>query len=247
MKFFWKLYLVIMLMVVSCFSAGGYMLIESGFNSSLRREVEMAYQENNILYSSFTRELLSPFNGYNASAFTDAEKIEIIHESITTLTIQSFNGMISFCLRNNEGQMIYQNGGFTNDSSLIKKVDSGPRGYKIVEDDNKYKIHVLRKLDIEDSDVYLENCRDISSLFEGRKDQYRSFLYSIGLLFLVGTVVIFIVTRWLVKPIKTLSQATKQITADGGLGDEIKVRSNDEIGQLTRDFNIMMKRLMTSM
>ena len=58
---------------------------------------------------------------------------------------------------------------------------------------------------------------------------------------------IFIVTRWLVKPIKTLSQATKQITADGGLGDEIKVRSNDEIGQLTRDFNIMMKRLMTSM
>ena len=247
MKFFWKLYLVIMLMVVSCFSVGGYMLIESGFNSSLRREVEMAYQENNILYSSFTRELLSPFNGYNASAFTDAEKIEIIHESITTLTIQSFNGMISFCLRNNEGQMIYQNGGFTNDSSLIKKVDSGTRGYKIVEDDNKYKIHVLRKLDIEDSDVYLENCRDISSLFEGRKDQYRSFLYSIGLLFLVGTVVIFIVTRWLVKPIKTLSQATKQITADGGLGDEIKVRSNDEIGQLTRDFNIMMKRLMTSM
>ena len=34
---------------------------------------------------------------------------------------------------------------------------------------------------------------------------------------------------------------------NGGLGDEIKVRSNDEIGQLTRDFNIMMKRLMTSM
>ena len=247
MKFFWKLYLVIMLMVVSCFSAGGYMLIESGFNSSLRREIEMAYQENNILYSSFTKELLSPFNGYNASVFTDAEKIEIIHESITTLTIQSFNGTISFCLRNNEGQMIYQNGGFSNDSSLVKKIESGIRGYKIVENNNKYKIHVLRKLDIEDSDIYLENCRDISSLFEGRRDQYRSFLYSIGLLFLVGTVVIFIVTRWLVKPIKTLSQATKQITADGGLGDEIKVRSNDEIGQLTRDFNIMMKRLMTSM
>ena len=247
MKFFWKLYLTIMLMVISCFSAGGYMLIESGFKSSLQREIEMAYQENDILYSSFVKELLSPFIGYNsASDISDVEKFTAIHESVTTLTIQSFSGTISFCLRDKDGQMIYQNGGFSNDSSLVKKVKSGTRGYKIVENNDKYKIHVLRKLDIEGEGIFLENSRDISSLFKGRKEQYQSFLYCIGLLSLVGAVVIFIVTRWLVKPIKKLSQATKQITTDG-LGEEIIVRSNDEIGQLTRDFNTMSKRLMVSM
>lgn len=259
MKFFWKLYLTIMLMVISCFSAGGYMLIESGFKSSLRREIETAYQENDILYSSFVKELLSSFDGYSTndifnemydindvSSARTAEKLKIIHESVATLTIQSFNGTISFCLRDKDGQMIYQNGGFSDDSSLVKKVKSGTRGYKIVENSDKYKIHVLRKLDIEEEGIFLENSRDISSLFKNRKEQYQSFLYCIGFLSLVGTGAIFIVTRWLVKPIKKLSQATKQITTDG-LGKEIIVRSNDEIGQLTRDFNTMSKRLMVSM
>lgn len=233
-------------MVISCFSAGGYMLIESGFKSSFQREIEMAYQENDILYSSFIKELLVPFSEYDMSSFSGIEKLKLIHESITTLTIQSFSGTISFCLRDKDGHMIYQNGGFSNDSSLVKKVKSGTRGYKIVENNDKYKIHVLRKLDIKDENIYLENSRDISAMFKSRKEQYQSFLYCIGLLSLVGAVAIFIVTRWLVKPIKKLSQATKQIMTDG-LGKEIAVRSNDEIGQLTRDFNMMSKRLMISM
>lgn len=94
--------------------------------------------------------------------------------------------------------------------------------------------------------MYLENSRDISSLFNDRKDQYQTFIYCIGLLSLIGAVVIFIVTRWLVKPIKKLSQATKRIIAEG-LDNEIVVTSDDEIGQFTKDFNTMTKRLMVSM
>ena len=248
MKFFWKLYLTIMLMVVTCFSVGGYLLIETGFKSSLQREIEMAYQENDILFSSFINEIFSPVDGYVDSGYSDAERFSVIQSSATTLRVQTFNGSISFCLRDKSGKMIYQNGGFFDDSSLTKKINSGSRGYKIIRNSNKYKIHTLRKLDlgIEELDIYLENSRDISSLFKGRKDQYQTFMYCIGLLSLIGAIVIFIVTRWLVKPIKTLSQATKQITAEG-LDNEIVVTSDDEIGQLTKDFNTMTKRLMVSM
>ncbi|WP_455682906.1 sensor histidine kinase [Thomasclavelia sp.] len=248
MKFFWKLYLTIMLTVVTCFSVGGYLLIETGFKSSLEREIEMAYQENDILFSSFVNDIFTPIDGYVNTAYSNDERFSIIQSSATTLRVQTFNGSISFCLREKNGKMIYQNGGFFDDSSLIEKIKSGTRGYKIVQNDNKYKIHTLRRLDlgINDIDIYLENSRDISSLFKGRKDQYQTFMYCIGLLSLIGAVVIFIVTRWLVKPIKKLSQATKQITAEG-LGNEIVVTSNDEIGQLTKDFNTMTKRLMISM
>lgn len=236
-----------MLMVVSCFSLGGYMLIETGFKSSLRREIEMAYQENDILFSSYVKELLLPYDEYlSDEEILDEEKFKIIQDTIVTLTIQTFGGKISFCLRDKDGQMIYQNGGFSNDSSLIKKIDFQTRGYKIVENKKNYKIHVLRKLDIEVGDIFLENSRDISALFKERKEQYQSFLYSICLVSLVGAVVIFNVTRWLVKPINKLSQATKQI-ATTGLSEEIVVNSNDEIGQLTRDFNTMSKRLTMTM
>ena len=248
MKFFWKLYLTIMLTVVTCFSIGGYLLIETGFKSYLQREIEMAYQENDILFSSFINEIFTLIDGYVDAKYSDSERFSIIQNSATTLRIQTFNGSISFCLRDKRGKMLYQNGGFSDDVSLIKKIKSGTRGYKIIKNNNKYKVHTLRKLElgIEDIDMYLENSRDISSLFNDRKDQYQTFIYCIGLLSLIGAVVIFIVTRWLVKPIKKLSQATKRIIAEG-LDNEIVVTSDDEIGQFTKDFNTMTKRLMVSM
>ena len=51
MKFFWKLYFSIMVITMSCFSIGSYMLIESGFHATLEREVENAYHENDIISS----------------------------------------------------------------------------------------------------------------------------------------------------------------------------------------------------
>ena len=53
-----------MLTVVTCFSIGGYLLIETGFKSSLQREIEMAYQENDILFSSFINEIFTLIDGY---------------------------------------------------------------------------------------------------------------------------------------------------------------------------------------
>ena len=46
MKFFWKLYFSIMLVVMVCLDVGGYALIQSGFRTSLSREVDSVYQEN---------------------------------------------------------------------------------------------------------------------------------------------------------------------------------------------------------
>lgn len=122
-EIFWKLYLTIMLTVVTCFSIGGYLLIETGFKSSLQREIEMAYQENDILFSSFINEIFTLIDGYVDAEYSDSERFSIIQNSATTLRIQTFNGSISFCLRDKRGKMLYQNGGFSDDVSLIKKLN----------------------------------------------------------------------------------------------------------------------------
>ena len=46
MKFFWKLYFSLMILLCSCFSIGSYILIQGSFNNSLKREMNTAYQEN---------------------------------------------------------------------------------------------------------------------------------------------------------------------------------------------------------
>jgi len=59
---------------------------------------------------------------------------------------------------------------------------------------------------------------------------------------LVGTILILFAVRGIVKPIKRLSTASKEV-AKGNFDIEVKIKSNDEIGQLTSDFNLMTKEL----
>lgn len=58
----------------------------------------------------------------------------------------------------------------------------------------------------------------------------------------VGTIIILIAVRGIVKPIKRISNASKEV-AKGNFDIEVEVTSKDEIGQLTTDFNLMTKEL----
>lgn len=58
----------------------------------------------------------------------------------------------------------------------------------------------------------------------------------------VGTILILIAVRSVVKPIKRLSKASKEV-AKGNFDIEVKIKSKDELGQLTADFNLMTKEL----
>jgi signal transduction histidine kinase len=60
---------------------------------------------------------------------------------------------------------------------------------------------------------------------------------------LLGTLLLaFIVTRVITRPIRELTQAAQQVSR-GNLTQQVKVRSKDEIGDLTRVFNEMLTRL----
>ncbi|MBM6799555.1 two-component sensor histidine kinase, partial [Coprobacillus cateniformis] len=109
MKFFWKLYLSIMLITVTFFSIGGYFLIQSSFHTSLEREIESVYKENDIYISSLQREFDIPMTDTHDSTLA----VKILQNSIGTITIQTLSGNLSFCLRDAQGQIIYQNGGFS--------------------------------------------------------------------------------------------------------------------------------------
>lgn len=59
---------------------------------------------------------------------------------------------------------------------------------------------------------------------------------------MVGTIIILIAVRSIVKPIKRISKASKEV-AKGNFDIEVEINSKDEIGQLIADFNIMTKEL----
>lgn len=241
MKFFWKLYLSIMLITVTFFSIGGYFLIQSSFHTSLEREIESIYKENDIYISSLQREFNIPMTDTHDTTLA----VKILQNSIGTITIQTLSGNLSFCLRDAQGQIIYQNGGFSDKNNFINKIDDNQRGYKIFKEKNQYTLHALRPFQFGNIDIYIQNSRNISSLFQTRNEQYQIFITYTILLSCISAIIIYIIARWLMKPLHKLSLATKEI-ANGDFIEDIPVSSEDEIGQFTKDFNTMSTRLKTS-
>lgn len=76
--------------------------------------------------------------------------------------------------------------------------------------------------------------------------EFRRIRALTGLTFLfsaiIGSILIILVVRSIVMPIKRLSKASKEV-AKGNFNVEVKVKSTDEIGQLTTDFNLMAREL----
>lgn len=77
-------------------------------------------------------------------------------------------------------------------------------------------------------------------------DEFHRIRMATGLTFLfsaiIGTIIILIAVRGIVKPIKRISKASKEV-AKGNFDIQVEVKSVDEIGQLTADFNVMAKEL----
>ncbi len=237
MKFFWKLYFSIMVITMSCFSIGSYMLIQSGFHATLEREIENAYNENDIISS-----ILNNLFFYDSTVSFSSVQEDIMINFLKDITIQNDTNIL-FCLKNNKGEIIYMDGSFSNDDKSIESLTSKQQCYRIVKEKGHYYIYTIKPFS---NDIFIENKREITAIFHNKEEQFQLLLFYSVVLLMMSTILIYIVTRWLVSPIKNLSLTTKKITLDNNF-KPIQVKGDDEIAQLTKDFNVMSDRLLTSM
>ena len=167
MNFFWKLFFSIILVTEFFVGISGYVLIYSNFKNSIEREVETAYQENDMLYFSLNQGVAWSVELSNmtlAWGITEDE-IENYREILTkAMTIQTSNGVIPFSFSNAEGELICGSRKKGFNEELVEKLDVRERGYEIRKIDNRYMIHCARPVKLLNEDYFIENFRDISSL-----------------------------------------------------------------------------------
>ena len=103
-------------------------------------------------------------------------------------------------------------------------------------------LHGASAFTLLDETVYLENCRDVTTLFIQRDVQYRSFFW-VMLALIAGVAVLSLAVSHLIcAPLTRVSAAARRL-ADGELSQRVPVSSGDELGQLSADFNAMAVRL----
>lgn len=95
---------------------------------------------------------------------------------------------------------------------------------------------------------YIEKSSLAEALYDVRltSEEFHSIRLHTGLIFfvvfIIGAIIILITVKKIVKPVKELSNASKEI-AKGNFDIQLTKTTNDEIGELISDFNIMAKEL----
>lgn len=230
MKFFWKLYFSLMILLCSCFSIGSYILIQGSFDNSFKREMNTAYQENSII--------LSTLKNYTNWYEEDIEDISRIQELLATVTVQSFDRNIMFCLRDTKGDVVFQNDHFNHSSTLIKNLKNNQKKSILKKSSSKYYVYTIEPVSIGSNQFYIENKYDVTSLFQMRNSQIQTYLKSTAVLLCLGIVLVYVISSWLMKPIKRLSEGLKEVTQDN-VYSQLEVTGDDEIADVMIDFNGM--------
>lgn len=225
---------MVLITALAC-SAGGYALINAQFHASLDREVAALYEENDLLRFALAQELA--FN----PMYTRCQ----LAKAAGGITITTGQGRtVSFRLSDEAGTSLGGSGALPVEAeSLTGHLPAGQRGWVMnALADGRIYLHAASPLALEDGILYLENCREVGELFRTRAEQYQSF-FSL-MLVLTGAVGVLslAVAAMLVRPLARLSAAARRM-AEGELSQRVRVDGDDEIAQLSADFNLMAHRI----
>ena len=212
------------------------------------RELATAEYENDILRTTLslgikkTAESLAAQGHLKVTEDMSTLERQWVQDTAQSLVFNSSQGLLSFRIKDSKGNLVYESGTMPSGGRLIPQLPENSRGNELLQLDNKYYIHAASPFLAFKDTLYVENYRDITSIFKDRDTQYRTFIYLIPILTAVSAIVVFMITSWLVKPIKQLSRTTNSF-AQGNYSKRVRIKTQDEIGQLATDFNHMADHL----
>ena len=238
MKFFWKIFFAFTSLIMIVFSVFGILMVTQSFRTSMEKEIEEGNRENRMFQLAFE---------VNMNALSNNYKTEKIVSGLAESVIANLdNQEYSYKLYRGKKNLIYENTEYRLEHYLIEQMGDNTCVYQVLEDgDRKYLIFVCKSV-MSGRTYYLESSKDITEVYEERDafyDQYRVVM--LGLI-IVSSIVIFIVSHLLTRSVENLSDITREF-ADGDYRVRAEVVSEDEIGTLAQDFNVMADNLTQKM
>ena len=231
MRLFWKLFCSMIAITALACSAGGYLLIDSQFQAALDSRAETVVMENSLLRHSLMREMQL------AKTFDQAGAARLADSVTASVGVDG----TAFRLTDEAGQQL-AGSRLPAESHLLQALGEKQSGWEVLPAGDSLYLHAASPLRLTDGLVYLETWRDVDDVFQARQAQYHVFFYLMLFLILAVGLLALAVSAWLSRPLKRLSEATKKV-ATGELSERVQVSSDDEIGQLSADFNIMAEQM----
>lgn len=231
-----KIFISTVLAMTISFSIAGFVLLSAFFKSGYEQAVRAAIDSNWLILNSFTSYMRS--QTAPDTEITD----EIIKESVEAVTDMFTEDGIRLRVYSEDGTSFYSNIDIPSQEEVRQQLTGTQIACLSVEQDNRCYIQVSSSMTAEDRRIYMDSFQDVTYLYQTRQKQLTIYNRVILVLFLVYSVISFAMARFLVHPIRSISRTASRI-ADGNLEYRIRLKSQDEFGEMVYNFNRMADSL----
>ena len=222
--------------------------------------VSLSFQVEEIFYNSFKGDIEKAFQNLPINESTDLKALEetlkmnpiisgIIkgqHRSFTIIDKKTntivFSSDPSYQESNSE---IFRNEIYKSETliSVVAGAEKGEKqGFTQVQSATIYDYFISKKLS--DGEVILYFKYDRADSLKTMQSFNNTIMSSLVFAIIVSVVIGFILSKTITSPIASIMHKAERITT-GEFGEVLEVKSNDEIGELTRTFNYMSTQLKT--
>lgn len=238
MKFFWKIFFAFTAIIMVAFSVFGLWMITQNFRSSMEKEIEEGNRENRMFQFAFEVNMNSLSENYRTEKIvSDLAETVIGNLDSTEYDYKVYRGFYN---------LIYESSENKPEHDLMEQMEDNTCVYQVMESEGrKYLIFVCKSV-MSGRNYYLESTKDITHLYEERDHLFGQFRVVMLSLVAVVSIVVFVISRFLTRSVEHLSDITKRF-AKGNYQVRANVDSEDEIGMLARDFNVMADNLTQKM
>ncbi len=214
------------------FGAGGSALISLSFESSLDREKELAQRSYRMVLN--TMSLISSMN----LIVTNDDILKILDQ----LYSKSDSSWSALRLSTSD-EVLYENGDYT--ERLVDDIEGIEPGYsalRLLDDSSTQFLQLSGEFMADNEHFYLDALLDVSYLYEAREQQHEVYRITFAVLLALCAVFASALSWFLTRPLRKLSRASREI-ASGNLSSRSRIRSHDEVGALSSDFDTMAQQV----
>jgi len=224
MRLFAKFFLYATIIISVALLLSGYLLIAFSHESAINREVDRAL--NQFQHDRFTVQasIIS-----NAELFLDGTPHSVLHRLSSELS-----GMTAFF--DEDKQIIFSD--LPTDFSLLNEISHTANTMEFQMIGAATYIIVGGIITQNDITIYLLSATDITTVITQRDQMTQSFSTIYFATLLISMAMILILSAFITKPINKMNKAAAGI-AQGQYQQRLGISRGDEIGELSKSFNLM--------
>ncbi|MCI9617544.1 MAG: HAMP domain-containing protein [Eubacterium sp.] len=227
MHFFAKIFLCGTIVLSMTFLFSGYYFMNYSFEQNIEKEKNLVISQ--YQYDKFTIQtrLLSDENLYE----------ELLQKNSKVTLQRLLEDVEAVSAFYSEDKKVLYSDIQNMNQSFVKELSDNTQNYKYYQEEDRYYLLIGSMID-QNHRFYFITKTDISGVMEQQKSLQKQFYKIYGIALGTGVILLFILSVIVTVPLKKITEAANRM-AGGSYSERIHIRGNDEIGKLSRSFNVM--------